>query len=286
MTDYKRIQVRPIASALGAEVSGVDLSAPLDDDTFGEIKRAWLEHLVLFFRDQNLEPDAQKRFGEYFGELKNEFMLFGAAPKDIDPYVLTPETGKTPFAPRTELLHIDHSYAEIPSKATLLQANICPESGGDTIWVSCYAAYEALSASMQVFLEGLTGYFPPMDRDRVHEIVTKGPDNARPMVIRDPAAEHPLVHVHPETGRKALFVDFLRMWSIRELEPEESNALIGFLASHCARPEFQCRFHWEQGTLAIWDNRCTLHQLVDDELPGRRVMQTVRVEGTERPTLN
>ena len=185
MTDYTNFRVRPISGAPGAEVSKVDLSVPLDAETLAEIKHVWQEHLVLFFRDQNLEPEAQKRFGLYFGELKNEFMLMGGAPKGVDPYVLTPETGKTPYAPRTEVLHIDHSYAQVPNKATVLQANICPESGGDTIWVSCYAAYDALSEPMQEFLKGLTGYFPPMDRDRVHQMVTKGPDATRPLQVRD-----------------------------------------------------------------------------------------------------
>ncbi len=283
MTTYQRIQVRPIARSLGAEVSGVNLSEQLDEETFSEIKKAWLDHLVLFFRNQNLDADAQKRFGEYFGELKNELMLIGGAPKDVDPYVLKPETGKTPFAPRTEVLHIDHSYADIPNKATILQALVCPASGGDTLWVSTYAAYEALSPLMQNFLEGLTGFFPPMDRDRIDKLVTQGPDAMPAMKVRSEAAQHPLVHVHPETGKKALFVDFLRMWSIKELNADESRALLDYLATHCAKPEFQCRFHWQPGSLAIWDNRCTLHQLVNDELPDKRVMQTVRVEGTERP---
>jgi taurine dioxygenase len=286
MTNYQHIKVQPLTGCLGAEVSNVDLSAPLDRETFAEIKHAWLEHLVLFFRDQALVPEAHKRFGEYFGELKNEGMLFGRATKGVDPYILTPETGKSPYAPRTEVLHIDHSYADIPNMATILQANVIPDSGGDTLWVNCYAAFESLSEPMQKFVEGLTGYFPPMDRDRVHKTVIMGPDAMPPlktMIKKTGAAEHPLVHIHPETGKKALFVDFLRMWSIKELSQEESRALINFLEAHCAQPELQCRFHWQEGSLAIWDNRCTLHKLVNDKLSGRRVMQTVRVEDSQRP---
>ncbi len=284
MTDYQHIQVRPLTGCLGAEVTGVDLSAPLDRETFAEIKHAWLEHLVLFFRDQALDPEAHKRFGEYFGELKNESMLFGRATEGVDPYVLNPETGKNPYVPRTECLHIDHSYAEIPNMATILQANVIPDSGGDTVWVNCYAAFESLSEPMQKFVEGLTGYFPPADRDRVHKTVISGPESMPPLPTRSEAAEHPLVHVHPETGKKALYVDFLRMWSIKELSQEESRALMTFLEAHCAQPELQCRFHWEPGSLAIWDNRCTLHKLIKDKLSGRRVMQTVRVEDTQGPT--
>lgn len=286
MTTYQRIQVHPIASALGAEVEGVDLSKPLDDQTVSEVKQAWLDHLVLFFRDQNLEPEQQKTFGAYFGELKNELMLMGGAPKDVDPFVLTPENGKTYGAPKTETLHIDHSYADVPNKATILQALICPDAGGDTIWVSCYAAYEALSEPMKVFIEGLTGLFPTMDHDKVHQLVTSGPEALASLKVRREPAEHPLVHTHPETGRKALYVDFLRMWSIKELAEDESKTLIDYLTHHCAKPEFQCRFHWQPGSLAIWDNRCTLHKLVNDKLEGRRVMQTVRVEGTDRPELH
>jgi len=283
LSDFQIIQVTPLTGALGAAVSGVNLAEPLDGATITEIKQAWLTYSVLFFRDQHLKPDAHKRFGEYFGELKNEFMLFGGAPKDVDPYVLTAENGTMSYAPATEVLHIDHSYADIPNKATILQAMICPESGGDTLWVSCYAAYDALSAPMQKFLEGLTGYFPPMDCDRIDKYMIFGPNATKPSKIQREAAEHPLVHVHPETGKKALFLDFLRMWSIKELNRDESKVLITFLAAHCAKAELQCRFHWETGSMAIWDNRCTLHQLVNDKLKGRRVMQTVRVEGTERP---
>jgi len=285
MADYQHIKVQPLTGCLGAEVSNVDLSAPLDRETFAEIKHAWLENLVLFFRGQDLSPEAHKRFGEYFGELKNEGKLFGRATKGVDPYVLNPETGKNPYAPSTEVLHIDHSYADIPNMATILQANVIPDSSGDTLWVNCYAAFESLSEPMQKFVEGLTGYFPPMDRDRVHKTVTLGPD-AVPLhkIEKTEAVEHPLVHIHPETGKKALFVDFLRMWSIKELSHEESRALMTFLEAHCAQPELQCRFHWEPGSLAIWDNRCTLHKLVNDKRSGRRVMQTVRVEDTQRPT--
>jgi taurine dioxygenase len=285
MTDYQNIKVQPLTGCLGAEVLNVDLSTPLNQETFAEIKHAWLEHLVLFFRDQALSPEAQKGFGENFGELKNEGKLFGRAKKGVDPYVLTPETGKNPYVPRTEVLHIDHSYADIPNMATILQANVIPDSGGDTLWVNCYAAFESLSEPMQKLVEGLTGYFAPMDRDKVHKTVTLGPDAVPLLEIeKTKAAEHPLVHIHPETGKKALFVDFLRMWSIKELSQEESRALISFLETHCAQPELQCRYHWQEGSLAIWDNRCTLHKLVNDKLSGRRVMQTVRVNNTQRPT--
>ena len=287
MTNYQHIKVNPIASALGAEIVGVDLSQPLDGETLSEIQQAWLEHLVLFFRDQNLKPDEQKTFGEYFGELKNELKLMGGAPKDVDPFVLTPETGKhPPGTPKTETLHIDHSSADIPNKATILQALICPEAGADTLWVSCYAAYEALSEPMKQFVEGLTGLFPSMDHDKVHSLVTSGPEALKSLKVRRAPAEHPLVHTHPETGRKALYVDFLRMWSIKDLQEDESKALINYLEQHSAKPEFQCRFHWQPGSLAIWDNRCTLHKLVSDKLDGRRVMQTVRVEDTVGPALH
>jgi taurine dioxygenase len=283
MDNFKTIQVTALTGVLGAEVSGVNLAEQIDEATISEIKQAWLTYSVLFFRAQHLTPETHKKFGEYFGTLKNEFMLFGNAPKDIDPYVLTAENGTMSYAPATDRLHIDHSSSDIPNKATILQAIICPESGGDTLWVSCYAAYDALSEHMQKFLEGLTGYFPPMDCDRIDKYMVLGPHATKPTKMQREAAEHPLVHVHPETGKKALFVDFLRMWSIKELNREESQMLITFLAAHCAKPELQCRFHWEAGSIAIWDNRCTLHQLVNDEIKSRRVMQTVRVEDTERP---
>ena len=142
--------------------------------------------------------------------------------------------------------------------ATILQANVIPNSGGDTLWVNCYAAFESLSEPMQGFLEGLTGYFPPMDRDRLHQTVIWGPDAMKLMKIeKTEAVEHPLVHIHPETGKKALFVDFLRMWSIKELSQDESRTLITFLEAHWTIEALFCtRLGTFKDVGACFVNRC------------------------------
>jgi len=283
--NYQKIEVRPVSGALGAEISGVDPSQPLDEAVLGEIHSAWLEHLVLFFRDLDLTPAQFKAFAELFGDI--EVHPFIRSRVDGEPKVESLELAETPpLAPPTSLLHIDLSSSEIPTKGTVLYAVDVPEAGGDTIWVNCYAAYEGLSEPMQEFVCGLKGLFPALDSAALDRIV-KGGDTAMKTAERfqQEPTEHPLVRIHPETGRKALFVDQLRMWCITNLDGDESRAISDFLNQHISQPEYQCRFHWRPGSLAVWDNRCTLHKRVDDIVDGHRLMHRVPLAGTDRPAI-
>jgi taurine dioxygenase len=282
---YKRIEVQPVSGALGAEVSGVDPSQPLDEAVLAEIQSAWLEHLVLFFRDLDLTPAQFKAFAKLFGDI--EIHPFIRSRVEDEPEIESLELAETPpLAPPTSVLHIDLSSAEIPTKGTVLYAVDVPEAGGDTIWVNCYAAYEGLSEPMQEFVIGLKGLFPALDVAALDRLI-RGGQTAMDVAARfkQEPTEHPLVRTHPETGRKALFVDPLRMWCITNLDGDESRAISSFLNDHISKPEFQCRFHWRPGSLAVWDNRCTMHKRVDDVVEGRRLMHRVPLAGTDRPAI-
>jgi taurine dioxygenase len=282
---YKRIEVQPVSGALGAEVSGVDPSQPLDEAVLAEIQSAWLEHLVLFFRDLDLTPAQFKAFAKLFGDI--EIHPFIRSRVEDEPEIESLELAETPpLAPPTSVLHIDLSSAEIPTKGTVLYAVDVPEAGGDTIWVNCYAAYEGLSEPMQEFVMGLKGLFPALDVAALDRLI-RGGQTAMDVAARfkQEPTEHPLVRTHPETGRKALFIDPLRMWCITNLDGDESRAISSFLNDHISKPEFQCRFHWRPGSLAVWDNRCTMHKRVDDVVEGRRLMHRVPLAGTDRPAI-
>ena len=281
---YKNFEVHPVAGALGGEVKGIDLSKPLDEETIEEVNRAWLDYLVLFFRDQSLTPDQFKAFVRNFGDIKVHSFIDKL---EGDDQVEKLDLKKmTPFAPPTTTLHIDVSMFEVPTKGAALYAVDVAPAGGDTIWVNAYAAYDALSEPMKRFIEGRTGLFPALHDSALDRLIKGGPEAfQRAGSFMQLPSEHPLVHTHPETGKKALFVDPLFMWSIVDLNDDESDALSRFLKQHIAKPEFQCRFHWRPGSLALWDNRCTLHKRVDDAYDKRRVMHRLAIEGTTTPTL-
>jgi len=281
---YQKINVHPIAGALGAEVEGIDLSGPLDQETLAEIQQAWLKYLVLFFRDQELSPDQFKKFISNFGALITYPFLTKI---EGDEYVERLSLAEEPAnAPPTTILHIDLSMVEVPTKGAALYAVDVGEAGGDTIWVSAYAAYEGLSEPMKEFIRNRRGLFPALHDAAIDRMIKGGPEASQTakMFLGKPS-EHPLVHTHPETGKKALFVDPLFTWSIKDLHQDESDALLSYLSQHIAKPEFHCRFHWRPGSLAVWDNRCTLHKRVDDAYDKRRVMHRLGIEGTQAPSL-
>jgi taurine dioxygenase len=282
---YRHIAVKPVAAALGAEIEGVDLTQPADAATMAELRQAWLRHQVLFFRGQVLSAEQLKGFLGQFGELHEtrwSRKAGGAVPDryshQLDSFGDDYDEGSFTCFP-----HIDNGASVIPVKATALCALEAPSVGGDTMWVSLTAAFDALSPSMKAFVGGLTGIFSTARRGQLDELVLAGPEAWKNFRMHQPVVEHPLVHTHPETGRKALFVDSVWTWSIKDLEPEESDALLGFLRQHCARSEFQCRLKWQVGTTAFWDNRCTQHYRVDSRFQGRRLLQRASIIGTEPP---
>lgn len=278
--DAKDIHIRPMTGALGAEIHGVEFSNPLNDDVVAAVKTALRDHLVLYFPDQDLEPDHLVTFAQYFGELEKERFI---PPLEGHPGVhILKGISKNKLTTQNLIWHVDHSYKPQPSFGGALYAIDVPESGGDTLFASMYAAYDALSERMKQYLDGLVA---------VHDVVAYGlrsglfeTEDTRQAILRMPVpSEHPLVCTHPETGRKMLFVNQAWTTKIRGLDPHESQSILTFLFEHAIRPEFQCRIRWRNRGLLFWDNRAVQHRGIPD-YEGPRIMHRVSIKGDWAPS--
>jgi taurine dioxygenase len=269
------MDVIPLTTAIGAEVRGVDLAEDLDDATIDGVRKALLDHLVLFFRAQHLDDERHIRFAERFGPISVPTFTTGSSKR---PEIIVLDQ----VAPRGEgadSWHADNTYMAEPPMASILRAVALPGIGGDTCFSSMYAAYESLSPAMQGFLDGLTATNDIMVMvERTKHLANAG---LRESANRWPPVVHPVVRVHPETGRKLLNVN--ANWTVRvnELSEDESTVLLTLLFRHLQRPEFVCRFQWTEGAVAFWDNRVVQHYAVPD-YEERRVMHRVTVAG-DRP---
>jgi len=273
------LQIRPLAGAIGAEISGVDLAGEVDDDTIAMIRRAWLDHLVIFFRDQKLPPARFLAFARRFGEPVEYPFVNGIDGFPLITPVVKLEHERVNFG---GLWHSDTSYLEIPPMGTMLIAREVPPFGGDTLFANMYQAYEALSAGMRRLVDGLVAVNSSSRADVTKTREDRMRDGARADVRTEYEAEHPVVRTHPETGRKALYVNGGHTARFKDMSEEESAPLLAFLFAHQTRPEFTCRFRWEEGSLAFWDNRCAQHNPINDYHGFRRVMHRVTLAG-DRP---
>jgi len=274
-----------MAGALGADVYGVDLSQPLDDETFGEIERALYEHLVLFFHDQDLTPEQHLAFSRRFGPLyRSPYVKHMDAYPDI--IAVLKEADERNISTFGNGWHSDFSFLEEPPMGSVLYAREVPSHGGDTLFANMYLAYEALSEGMRRMLDGLNAMHAgkpygtggvPVGLKVSRSI---GIERNRPEADREVA--HPVARVHPVTGRKALFVNSTYTTRLEGMTEAESRPLLDFLYAHAVQPEFTCRLRWRPGDLAVWDNRCTLHYAVNDYDGSRRLLHRTTIKG-ERP---
>jgi taurine dioxygenase len=274
---YETIEVQKLTPTIGAEIFGVDLAKPLGNQQFQEVHDALMEHLVVFFRDQNLTPEQQKDFGRRFGKLH----IHPNAPQPIEghPEILVVRADENSKRVAGEDWHSDVSCDPEPPMGSILYMQETPANGGgDTLFASMYAAYEALSAPMQQLLLGLTAIH---DSNKAHTYRYKAQD--RPGMTF-PSAVHPVIRSHPITGRKALFVNRGFTTRIPELKRNESAALLEMLFRHVETPEFHCRFKWRPGSIAFWDNRCAQHHAMWDYYPQRRYGHRVTICG-DKPFL-
>ena len=273
------IRVEPMAS-LGAEISGVDLARELDDSTLAEIRQAWLAHGVIFFRDQRLGPDEFLAFARRIGTPAEYPFVPG-----IDGYPEIIAVTKLPHETVNfgGIWHSDTAYLELPPTGTLLLAREVPASGGDTLFADMYAAYEALSPALRRELEKLravnSSALADVSKTREDRIRDAGGTAEAPRTYE---AVHPVVRTHPETGRRALYVNVAHTARFEDMTEEESRPLLQWLFQHQVRPEFTCRFRWQVGSLALWDNRCTQHNPINDYHGRKRVMHRITLAG-DRP---
>lgn len=269
--DYRRIGVRRLTPVIGAEIDGVDLAQPMDDEVFAEVRQALADHLVIFFRDQSLTPEQHLAFGRRFGDLQ----VHPAAPHAPGhPELMLIEANAESERANGESWHTDVSCEAEPPMGSILQIRDCPPEGGDTIFANMYAAYDALSDRMKAYLEGLRA---------VHsgEHVYRGL-YANLGVADKPAyprAVHPVVRTHPWTGRKCLYVNSSFTTALVGVPKDEGDAVLRHLFQHLTHPLFQCRFRWTPGAVAFWDNRCAQHHAIWDYWPHRRSGFRVTVRG-------
>ena len=272
------MEIHPVAGALGAEISSVDL-ARLDDATVAAIRHAWLEHLVVFFRDQDLTPAQFLGFAQRFGEPIEYPFVKGLDdyPKIIPVLKLAHETVN--FG---GIWHSDTAYLDAPPMASMLIGREVPPAGGDTEFANMYLAYETLSDGMKRLLEGLMAINSSAAADVSRTREDRIKDSARADAKKEYVAAHPVVRVHPETGRKALYVNSAHTIGFEGMTKEESAPLLHHLFRHQVRPDFTCRFRWRPGSIALWDNRCAQHNAINDYQGHRRLMHRITLAG-DRP---
>jgi taurine dioxygenase len=278
------IGVKSLAGAIGAEISGANLSKPLDVPTFEVIQQALLDRHVVVFRDQQLSRRDQLQFARYFGDPETHPIANGMEDHPEVIRVLKP-AGEAAFFGTS--WHSDNSFFEKPTAMTILYGEKVPEVGGDTVFASMERAWETLSAAMRAFLEPLVAvhsasnaYDPKTTGDAKY----KG-EAAITYTYSDSIydeVEHPVVRTHPKSGRKSLFVNPMFTQRILGLNPNESKALLEMLFAHATRPDFTCRVSWKPGSVTVWDNRCVQHYAIDDYAEFERVMYRVTVSG-DRP---
>ncbi|GAA4326473.1 TauD/TfdA family dioxygenase [Pigmentiphaga soli] len=278
MQNGSNIVVEPVTGAIGAEIVGVDISRPLDDATVAALRQALLDHCVIFFRDQELDMAGLKAFAARFGEIFLHPNILGSK---ADPAVI--EIIRQPGEKRIvgEDWHSDTAHVAAPPMGSVLYGVDVPPYGGDTLFANQYLAYETLSPGLKRMLEGVralhsdrdvAGPAAELNANRSTK-VRENPD------WRETAHFHPVVRTHPETGRKALYVNRQTTMAFEHMTPEESRPLLEYLCRHAHRPEFSCRFRWRRGSVAFWDNRCAQHTAVHDAGRFRREMRRVQLVG-------
>ena len=274
------LDIKPISGAVGAEIHGVDLKDNIPEEQFSEIKSAFGEYGVIFFRDQKLTPEQEITFARRWGEINiNRFFT------KVDDY---PEIAMVLKEPNQKKniggnWHTDHSYDTEPALGSILFAHEVPKSGGDTVFASMYSAYETLSDGLKGTLEGMSArhssrhVFGPSRAEKEDDTVGR----IKNAEAANQDAVHPVIITHPETGRKALYVNPGFTLGFEEWTDAESKPLLEYLYAHATRPEFTCRFDWKPGSIAFWDNRATWHFAINDYHGEKRLMHRITIEGSK-----
>ena len=270
------MKIKQIAGALGAEISGVDLSQGVSAQLAADIRKVFLDHQVIFLRNQSLTPAQFLAFAKSMGEPVEYPFVKGL---DGFPHIIEVKKLEHEKVNFGGIWHSDTTYLDVPPMGSMLLSREVPPYGGDTLFANQYLAYESLSGTLQRLLDGLLGVSTSAKADvsktREDRIKSDGKD-AAPQQYR---AEHPIVRTHPETGRKALYVNVAHTAGIKGMTDEESAPILNFLFAHQVKPELTCRFAWDANAIAFWDNRCAQHNPVNDYHGFRRVMNRITLKG-------
>jgi taurine dioxygenase len=282
-TEYQFITCMPLAGALGAEVAGVKLSGDLTKAQLSELQQAMRQYKVLFFRDQNMSKADHAAFANLVGTSVDADFIPSL---DGFPMMTRQQYDEHSRMGSDVNFHHDDSFHKYPTKMSILHALEVPAYGGDTVWVDMEKVLVSLSPAMQEFLEGKTGEHSLAQGFGRSMLEDNSGATFDKMMLRNPPHDHPLVIRHPETGNKALYVSELLTLKIKELARPESDLLLKYLCELAYRPEFSCRFHWENNSVAWWDNRNTVHRGIDDFFPALRVMQRIAIAAEQQPALH
>lgn len=282
LPEFRHFGAAPVSGALGADISGVQIGEDLPQAVIDELHAALLEFKVLFFRDQSLDNDRHLAFARRFGMPQGP----GAIPQpDGYPMIRRQQYDQYSQIGSDVNFHADDTFRTYPSKFSILHGMDMPLAGGDTIWVDMEKAYAALSAPMKAFLDGLTAEHNLVKSFGMGILKQYGAKAVENMMKRNPPTTHPLIRVHPDTGRKSIYANELLTDRVIELGKEESDNLLQFLFRHSYRPEFECRFRWHNNSVAMWDNRCTQHRGINDFFPAFRLMQRIPLVDERRPSM-
>jgi taurine dioxygenase len=271
------LQIQALGPAIGALVSGIQLSEPLSDAGRDALLEALLRHHVLFFENQPITPQQQRDLAARFGKL-HIHPIYPADPEVPEIILLDTSTGNPPD---NDNWHTDVTFIERPPMGALLSAKLLPPSGGDTLWSSGIAAFEALSAPFQRLLDGLTAEHDILKSFSAARFARTPEEQIRYENARknNPVVVHPVIRTHPVTGKKGIFVNEGFTTRILELSAAESESILQLLIRHIAKPEFTVRWRWKPNDFAFWDNRLTQHYATNDYLPHRRIMNRATVLG-------
>ena len=271
-----QLEVRPLSRAVGAEILGINLLDPVSDAQIAEIRKIWLQHSVVFFREQPLEPGAFQAFARRFGEIIEYPFVKGLPDFPLIVPVLKLPHEKHNFG---GVWHTDTTYLQEPPMATMLIARELPPVGGDTLFASNYAAFEGLSPALQETLRTLKGVNSSAKAAVTHSREDRLADSATDKGRSELNSEHPVVRTHPETGREALYVNPGHTTRFAGWTEEESAPLLNYLFEQQVKPEYTCRFVWRPGSIAFWDNRCALHNPINDYHGYKRLLHRITLKG-------
>jgi len=276
-----KIRIKPYTGALGAEILGIDLSKTLSKKHFNLIKNTLNEYHVIFFRKQDISPVQLVTFGKNFGKLEIHPLI--PTLKDFPEIIelKSADDGPGPYSRNSRIWHSDMTYTKIPPMGAILKAITIPESGGNTMFLNACLAYEQLSKKMKNFLSKLQAVHSIVMTSTKEEILSEqGLSRFAKMQKALPPVVHPVIKIHPETGKKCIYVNEAFTSHITGLNHNESDSLLDFLYKHLHNPDFQCRFIWEKNSIAFWDNQVTQHFAVGD-YNTKRIMHRLTIEGTK-----